>query len=166
MIRPLASAIFNQLDLLCVQEAAEAKRWQSLGVDARKILCTGSIKFDDQGRGQPRSPEFRQSLEELGVDEAAPVLLAGSTHSGEERLIGEIVIRLKQDFPSLFYIVVPRHAERWKEVREQLEQLGLKVALRTGEEHAQQSPILSWSIQLANSATGMTRPLSFSLARA
>jgi 3-deoxy-D-manno-octulosonic-acid transferase len=38
MIRPLASAIFNQLDLLCVQEPADAKRWESLGVDTRKIL--------------------------------------------------------------------------------------------------------------------------------
>ena len=70
------------------------------------------------------------------MGEEAPVLLAGSTHCGEERLIGEIVIRLKRDFPGLFYIVVPRHAERWKEVRESLKQLGLKVALRTSEEQS------------------------------
>jgi 3-deoxy-D-manno-octulosonic-acid transferase len=140
MIRPLASAIFNQLDLLCVQEAAEAKRWESLGLDARKILCTGSIKFDDEGEDTRVRRNFRHFLDELGVGEDAPILLAGSTHSGEERLIGEIVIRLKEDFPSLFYIVVPRHAERWKEVREPLKQLGLKVALRTGEEHSPTQP--------------------------
>ena len=140
MIRPLASAIFNQLDLLCVQEPADAKRWESLGVDARKILCTGSIKFDDQADDSRASRNFRQILAELGVEESAPVILAGSTHSGEERLIGEIVIRLKRDFPNLFFIAVPRHAERWKEVREQLDQIGLRVALRAGEGRALENP--------------------------
>ena len=140
MIRPLASAIFNQLDLLCVQEPADAKRWESLGVDARKILCTGSIKFDDQADGSRASRNFRRILAELGVEESAPVILAGSTHSGEERLIGEIVIRLKRDFPNLFFIAVPRHAERWKEVREQLDQIGLRVALRAGEGRAPENP--------------------------
>ena len=82
MIRPLASAIFNQLDLLCVQEPADAKRWESLGVDARKILCTGSIKFDDQGEDSRVRRNFRQTLAELGVGESAPIILAGSTHSG------------------------------------------------------------------------------------
>ena len=140
MIRPLASAIFNQLDLLCVQEPADAKRWEYLGVDARKILCTGSIKFDDQAGDSRASRNFRQILAELGVEESAPVILAGSTHSGEERLIGEIVIRLKRDFPNLFFIAVPRHAERWKEVREQLGQIGLRVALRAGEGRALENP--------------------------
>jgi 3-deoxy-D-manno-octulosonic-acid transferase len=50
------------------------------------------------------------------------------------------VVRLKEDFPSLFYIVVPRHAERWKEVREQLRQLELRIALRGGEEQAAANP--------------------------
>ena len=68
---------------------------------ARKILCTGSIKFDDQGGDSRVRRNFRQTLAELGVEESAPVILAGSTHSGEERLIGEIVIRLKRDFPNL-----------------------------------------------------------------
>jgi 3-deoxy-D-manno-octulosonic-acid transferase len=136
MIRPLASSVFNQLDLLCVQESADTRRWKSLGVDERRILCTGSIKFDDQGENSRIRRNFRQTLTELGVDESAPVILAGSTHSGEELLIGEIVMRLKDDFPNIFYVVVPRHAERWKEVREQLDRLGLRVALRKGEERA------------------------------
>ena len=140
MIRPLASTLFNRLDLLCVQEPADAKRWESLGVDARKILCTGSIKFDDQGESSRARRNFRQTLAELGVGESAPLILAGSTHSGEECLIGEIVIRLKHDFPNLFYVVVPRHAERWKEVREQLDRVGLRVALRAGEERAPENP--------------------------
>ena len=136
-IRPLAKPIFNQLDLLCVQEPAEARRWRRLGVETRKILCTGSIKFDDQTEDRRASQDFRNILANLGVEESAPVLLAGSTHSGEEPLLGEIVMRLKREFPNLFYVVVPRHAERWREVREQLEKIGLRVALRA---HDNSSP--------------------------
>jgi 3-deoxy-D-manno-octulosonic-acid transferase len=132
-IRPLAKAIFNQLDLLCVQEPAEARRWRRLGVESRKILCTGSIKFDDQTNDRRVPQDFRKVLANLGVEESVPIVLAGSTHSGEESVLGEIVIRLKREFPNLFYVVVPRHAERWKEVREQLEKLGLRVALRAHE---------------------------------
>src|SRR5258705_369280 len=84
------------------REPDDAKRWEALGVDTRKIVCTGSIKFDDQGEECRVRRNFRQTLAELGVAETAPVLLAGSTHAGEERLIGEIVIRLKKDFPSIF----------------------------------------------------------------
>jgi len=140
MIRPLAAAMFNQLDLLCVQEPADAGRWENLGVAARKILCTGSIKFDDQTDDNRSRQDFRKILAKLGVGESAPIVLAGSTHSGEETLIGEIVVRLKRDFPDLFYLVVPRHAERWREVREQLDRLGLRVALRANEDRNSMNP--------------------------
>jgi 3-deoxy-D-manno-octulosonic-acid transferase len=132
-IRPLAKPIFNQLDLLCVQEPADARRWRRLGVETRKILCTGSIKFDDQTNDRRVPQDFRKVLANLDVEESVPIVLAGSTHSGEESMLGEIVIRLKREFPNLFYVVVPRHAERWKEVREQLEKLGLRVAVRAHE---------------------------------
>jgi 3-deoxy-D-manno-octulosonic-acid transferase len=140
MIRPLAAVIFNQLDLLCIQEPTDARRWQGLGVKARKILCTGSIKFDDQMDDHRISQNFRKTLAEWGVGESAPIILAGSTHAGEELLIGEIVSRLKREFPDLFYVVVPRHAERWREVREQLEGLGLRVALRAHDNSSFSNP--------------------------
>jgi 3-deoxy-D-manno-octulosonic-acid transferase len=140
VIRPLAKPIFNQLDLLCVQEPADARRWRRLGVETRKILCTGSIKFDDQMDDRRVSQDFRQILANLGVEESAPILLAGSTHSREESVLGEIVIRLRREFPNLFYVVVPRHAERWKEVREQLEKRGLRVAVRAHDNSSAGNP--------------------------
>ena len=139
-IRPLAKPIFNQLDLLCVQEPAEARRWRRLGVETRKILCTGSIKFDDQTEDRRASQDFRNILANLGVEESAPVLLAGSTHAREESVLGEIVMRLRREFPNLFYVVIPRHAERWKEVREELEKIGLRVALRAHDNSSAGNP--------------------------
>jgi len=134
LIRPIISGVFNQLDLLCVQEPADAARWKALGVEPQKILCTGSIKFDDENGDRAAMRDFLPDLQKLGVSENAPIVLAGSTHAGEEVLLGEIVLRLKRDIPDLFYIAVPRHAERWREVKDELTALGLTVALRKGGE--------------------------------
>lgn len=133
-VRRIVAPVFNQLDLLCVQEPADAGRWAALGVDLGKIVVTGSIKFDDSGESAPARRDFRPVLRELGVADGVPVFLAGSTHAGEEKLLGEMVQRLRVTFPNLFYIAVPRHAERWKTVRDELTQLGFRVALRAGGE--------------------------------
>lgn len=130
-VRPLAAALFNQLDLLCVQEPEDAVRWAGLGVEAGKIVCTGSIKFDTEGETPVPHRDFRSLLAACQVADDTPILLAGSTHAGEERILGEIALKLRADFPDLFYIVVPRHVERSPKVREELEQLGFSVALRT-----------------------------------
>ncbi len=139
-IRRIIAPVFNELDLLCVQEPADAGRWAALGVDREKILVTGSIKFDDAGETAPPRRDFRPALRELGVGDDVPILLAGSTHAGEEKLLGEMVRRLRLTFPNLFYIAVPRHAERWRAVRDELSQLGFRVALRAGGESPVENP--------------------------
>jgi 3-deoxy-D-manno-octulosonic-acid transferase len=139
-VRSLVGPVFNQLDLLCVQEEADAGRWAALGVDRGKILLTGSIKFDDAEEAAPTRRDFRPVLRELGVADDAPIFLAGSTHAGEEKILGEIVLRLRAACPDLFYLVVPRHAERWRGVRDELTQLGFRVALRAGDETPVKNP--------------------------
>src|SRR5881409_596397 len=37
---------FRLLDLVCVQEPADADRWQRIGVERSRTKCTGSIKYD------------------------------------------------------------------------------------------------------------------------
>ncbi len=133
LVRPLIAPIFNQLDVLCVQEPADIGRWTSLGVARGKILHTGSIKFDDATDHARERRDFCPDLARLGVLASDPILVAGSTHSGEERLLAEIVVRLRGDYPRLFPVIVPRHAERATAVREDLIAAGLIPALRRGE---------------------------------
>jgi 3-deoxy-D-manno-octulosonic-acid transferase len=140
LVRPIVSVIFNELDFVCVQEPADAARWQALGVPAGKIVCTGSIKFDDRDGLAEERRDFRPDLKKLGCSDDAPVILAGSTHAGEERIVGEIVQRLKKDFPGIFDLVVPRHAERWREVRDELTATGLRVAVRKGDDTPPERP--------------------------
>jgi 3-deoxy-D-manno-octulosonic-acid transferase len=139
LIRWLAAPIFNQLDLLCVQDPIDQGRWRSLGVRPEKILLTGSIKFDEMAVTRP-ARDFRPVLRDLGVADDAPILLAASTHAGEEAILGQIFLKLREKFPGLFYVAIPRHAERGRDVRDQLERLGLNTALRVGETYPASHP--------------------------
>src|SRR4030095_9384975 len=57
------------------------------------------------------------------------VLFGGSTHHGEEEILATMFLRLRKQFPPLRLFIAPRHVERLREVRAQLEALGLRVAL-------------------------------------
>lgn len=129
--RFLTAPLFNQLDRICVQEPEDLARWQNLGVNPARIVRTGSIKFDDALTTLREPRDLRPRLAELGVPPEAPVLLGASTHPGEEAALGRALIALREHFPDLFFVSVPRHAERAREVRADLERLGLRVVARS-----------------------------------
>jgi len=128
-VRWLTAPVFNQLDLLCLQEPDDVARWTALGVDPRRLTVTGSIKFDDRAVRPPK--DLRPALRALGVPDGAPVLLGGSTFDGEEAVLASVFTELRKSRPDLFLILVPRHFERAAGVAMQLEKSGLRVARRT-----------------------------------
>jgi 3-deoxy-D-manno-octulosonic-acid transferase len=138
--RFITAPIFNQLDVICVQEPEDVARWQSLGVARERIVRTGSIKFDDADSATREPRDFRPILDALGVPQSAPILLGASTHKGEEAALGRVYKTLKADFPNLLLLSVPRHVERSAEVKSDLEALGLRVQLRSEAVNSTQPP--------------------------
>jgi 3-deoxy-D-manno-octulosonic-acid transferase len=129
--RFLTGPIFRLLDAICVQEREDIARWTSLGADAAQIQVTGNIKFDYTPAPSKRVEEFRAFLRALGVKPDAPILLAGSTFPGEERILAKVFRKLREQFPELFLIIVPRHVERTDQVVADVIASGLSVALRS-----------------------------------
>jgi 3-deoxy-D-manno-octulosonic-acid transferase len=128
--RSLIAPTFDCLDAVCVQEPEDVERWAALGVPRERIRPVGSIKYDPAGvRLNPDLP--LEILRRFGIDRDAPILFGGSTHAGEEEILGEIFLRLRTDFPSFRLIVAPRHVERSGEIRARLQRLGLNVCLRS-----------------------------------
>jgi len=126
----LIAPTFHCLDLVCVQEAEDVERWVALGVPRERIQHVGSIKYDPmETTVNPDSP--LQVLRAFGIDGDRSILFGGSTHAGEEEVLGEIFQRLRADFPAFTLIVAPRHVERAGEIRTRLARLGLNVSLRS-----------------------------------
>ncbi len=119
---------FRLLDLICAQEPDDVDRWVAIGVARDRIRAVGSIKYDPNERDQ--TSEAQESAVPLNfshVDREHPVLFGGSTHHGEEEVLGTIFLRLRQQFPLLRLFIAPRHVERLREIRARLEALSLHV---------------------------------------
>lgn len=129
----LSRPLFEKLNLVLTQTAGDVDRWASLGVPRERLQHSGSIKFDQEGAAPPDRmiAGFRSLLESLrGEQNGGPVLLAGSTHPGEEKLLGQAVLTLRETFPEAYFIVVPRHFERGEEVRQDLISVGFSPVLK------------------------------------
>jgi 3-deoxy-D-manno-octulosonic-acid transferase len=127
--RVFVAPTFRHLDLVCVPEREDIDRWAALGVPRDRIRVTGSIKYDPDVQAESQAvaaPLWDASS--VGASDGA-VLFGGSTHRGEEEILATVFLRLRQQFPSLRLFIAPRHVERLREIRAQLDALGLRVAL-------------------------------------
>jgi len=111
----LFRGIFRSFAGIGCQNAADAKRLEEIGCRPERIHVVGNLKFDAATVSDKTLLDVPALFAQLGVSPGAPVLVAGSTHAGEEKLLGEIFLRLRTKFPALFFVIVPRHHERGKE---------------------------------------------------
>lgn len=117
-----------QIDHFAVQGKLDRKHLQLLGVPEHKISETGSIKFD-----VTMPPSLKESAEvlrrQLGQDRL--IWIAGSTRDGEEGHILSVYKHLKNRFPSLLLLLVPRHPERFDYVARKIGRRGLHCVRRS-----------------------------------
>jgi 3-deoxy-D-manno-octulosonic-acid transferase len=63
--------------------------------------------------------------------EKRTVIFGGSTHAGEEKILGEVFRALRRDFVDLLLVVAPRHTERTSEIQRELAEMDFQIALRS-----------------------------------
>jgi 3-deoxy-D-manno-octulosonic-acid transferase len=135
--------LFRLFDCIAVPELDDVPRWESLGVSKEKIRVTGSIKFDEPvTENAGRAGEFRNLLNGLGVDSGAPILVAGSTFPGEETILAQCLLELRQTVPGLLLAIVPRHIERTPAILKELAAFPLKVVCRSNLDRAPKPDLL------------------------
>jgi 3-deoxy-D-manno-octulosonic-acid transferase len=123
--------IFASFTGIGAQNESDAQRLRDLGCRAEAIHVVGNLKFDAARVDERPLFDISVLLGQLGVKEGARILVGGSTHAGEEAILADLYLRLRNQFPDLFLIVVPRHFERGKEVGKELSDRGIKFAYRT-----------------------------------
>ena len=129
--RRFFSQVVKQLTALGMQSEKDAGRMIRLGVDPRRIWITGNLKHaseSDDKRG--RKGKAQGELLPKGKDRRR-VLVAGSTHRGEEEILLEAFRSLKQSFSDLVMVLAPRHPQRFAEVERLLRKSGVSYAKRS-----------------------------------
>ncbi len=123
--------LFGNFAAVGAQNDADAARLRELGCRPNAIHVTGNAKFDAATPTGGATLDVPALLRPLGVPDDAQLLVAGSTHAGEEILLARMFLRLRERFPKLFLVLVPRHFERTAAVVEELRPTGIRLALRT-----------------------------------
>src|ERR1700736_4347570 len=127
--RGFIAPTFRLLDRVCVQNSEDIERWKTFGVDETRITHIGSIKYDPEDvRVNPKIA--RETLAGFGLENRT-VIFGGSTHAGEEKILGEVFRALRRDFVDLLLVVAPRHTERTSEIQRELAEMDFQIALRS-----------------------------------
>ena len=122
------SALLGRFEVCMAQSQVDAERFAALG--SRNVITTGNLKFD-----VPAPPADPARLEKLmAVTRGRPVIVAASTHPGEEEILIETHRTLAGFFPSLLSVFIPRHPDRGAAIARNVVAAGLHVARRSREE--------------------------------
>ncbi len=122
--------LLDRFELLLMRDEFEADRALTLGADPARVAVTGNTKFDnlDLDLAEDRRRDLRAAL---GFDDGALLLVAGSTHEGEEELLLDTYKSLRRRAPALRLIVAPRYTDRAPKVASLAARKGLAARLRT-----------------------------------
>ncbi len=116
-IKPFLKGSFRSFCGFFMQSDLDAERIISLGAPPEKVIVCGNIKYDRDINKIP-DEEIEAIKYSLPFIEKDNIIIAGSTHRGEEEIVIDVLKRLKEKYPSLKLIIAPRHPERVNEVEE------------------------------------------------
>jgi 3-deoxy-D-manno-octulosonic-acid transferase len=127
----LFQPLFASLAGVGCQNEADAERLRAVGCRPEAVEVVGNLKFDAAKLDEQRSLDVPAMLRQIGVPADAQILVAGSTHDGEEIILAEMTKRLRAKFPKLFLVLVPRHFERCREIGQKLAARDVKFFWRS-----------------------------------
>jgi 3-deoxy-D-manno-octulosonic-acid transferase len=128
-LRPLFRHILSKIDSFSMISEDDKNRITAIGADPARTVVNGNAKFDLLADlADPSIPEDMRRL--FSLKEGVPLLIAGSTRSGEEAMIIDAYKRIIREFPETLLFIAPRHIERAKEIASLLEKNKLEYQFR------------------------------------
>lgn len=113
---------FKKFDL-CLTSSFESQKYLK-NLRAPYVNYIGNLKFAQSEN------ENLIELENLKkIIKTKKVWCASSTHNNEELFFGQVHLELKKRINNLFTIIIPRHVDRSNKIKDELNNLGLKVQM-------------------------------------
>jgi len=128
--RWLFGPLFKTLGPVCAAEEEYVPRYEAMGVDGADIIVTGNLKYDNY-EAAAREELVGVIAEALGRPPRQDVLIAASTHAGEEEIVADVYLKLRRERPGLKLFLAPRYPERAPEVLTLLNSKGVAAAPRS-----------------------------------
>ncbi len=150
LVKPSLKNILDRVNVFCMQSENDRERIKYLGAGSDRVKVTGNMKFDIEIAAHKEPRNIREAINLRPEEE---LLVAGSTHHGEEEILLDVFRELKKEFAALRLLIAPRHIERVGEIQHLVKRFGFKVALVSQPKNLNQksSPGLSLGYFVNNS---------------
>lgn len=122
--------MLNTVTRFCMQSSIDAEYIKTLGADEEKIFVTGNTKFD-QTYAEVTPEDLEVYHTELGIAHDYPVIVAGSTHPGEEKILFKSFQAICKKFPNARLVIAPRKVARADEIAKLAAEHGFKTGFRS-----------------------------------
>jgi 3-deoxy-D-manno-octulosonic-acid transferase len=120
--------MLSNIAVIAAQTRADADRFIALGAEPARVQVTGNLKFDAR---LPKGIDAQAHSLRRSLGGERPILIAASTHEGEEAILLAAFEQLLQRQPTALLLIAPRHPERFDRVFELCERRGMRVIRRS-----------------------------------
>lgn len=138
--RYYGTRFFWRRTLLCIERmgmisATDAERIEAIGMPPERVSVLGNAKYD--GLAARVSSDLADEISRrVRIQTGERVLVAGSTHDGEETVLLQVYGKLLADYPDMKLVIVPRHVDRGRTVLELVRNSGYPDCLAMSEINA------------------------------
>jgi len=133
--------LYGLIDFFCVQNKIYSERFLFLKVPGDKIAIIANLKFDEEV-AVLEIQEIELFKKKLGINSNSKVLVVGSTHEPEEKIILNALEPIFKKYSDLKVLIVPRHPGRFNEVEKELILLNLPFCRYSKTENCNQKIVL------------------------
>lgn len=127
-VESLVAKAFNHTTYVAAQTLSDAQRMIALGCNENKIYVIGSLKFDIA-----IDDEIKQKARQIRANYPPNRLIwiAASTHLEDDIEILNAYEVLKQKYPQLLLVIIPRHPERFQSTTQACRDKGFVTQLKS-----------------------------------
>jgi len=129
-VRWLTRPVLAQMNGFAMQTDADAARIVALGAPPERVQVLGSLKYA-RVNGVDSAAQQSAAAQACAMVDGRPMLVAASTHQGEEQMVLDACAPLWREHQDLLLLIAPRRPERFEEVDQLLVRTGLSWERRS-----------------------------------
>ncbi len=125
--------VLKKYKTIFTQSEEDSKKFISVIGSDENVKCMGNLKFDINANSDTKIDLAQEGYR---------VLIAGSTHKKENKIVINVYDRLKQEYADLKLIIAPRHLNRVADIEVLCKEHNLKYGKRSNNDNFKENDII------------------------
>jgi 3-deoxy-D-manno-octulosonic-acid transferase len=114
-------SVFKNFAAIYTQSMEDKNKYIAIGADEGKVEVMGNLKFDVK----------RKDADIQIGQEGFRIIIAGSTHAGEDEIVLKVFKNLKSKYSDVKLLLAPRHPKRVPDIENLMKNMNLTYGLRS-----------------------------------